>query len=292
MQFPESSDYGYGAKAKSREVLIPIIILIIIGVVILGKTTTLLCAVPVLGDIFCGTDRVMIAVIGDFNADQAAVGMPTVVTAPELEKELDGAVAAVSNVFYMVYRPSDLEFAAETILNKYDIAILVGDRHFTRTVRTAVENFIGAGGRLIIIGDAATRDPEDLAILGWGNIIGIPVELKMDADIDNPIDLTSPTLMSVDPDHAIMQGYQYQIRMQELGKKSCASVEMQEVIPGQSNQVVAFMTGQYEGAKKDMVAIVEGNNWLGGKTFYFAFDPGCLPNMFWSSVEYMTGKTI
>lgn len=282
----------YGGGSKHREVVIPIIILLIIGIVILGKTTTMLCDVPLLGDVFCGSDRVMIAVIGDFDAAPAAVGMPTIVTAPELKKQLDGAVAAASNVFYMVYAPADLEFAANTILTRYDVVILVGDRHFTRTVRTAVETFINNGGRLIIVGDAATRDPEDLAIMGWGNIIGIPVELKMDADIDNPIILSDATLMSVDPDHPLMQGYQYKIRMDELGIKTCATVELQEVIPGQSNQVVSFMTGQYQGARKDMVAIVEGGNWMGGKTFYFAFDPGCLPNMFWSSIEYMTGKTI
>lgn len=283
---------SYGGTVKHREVLLPIIILLIIGVVILGKTTSLLCGVPVLSDLFCGTDRVMIAVVGDFNADAAAVGMPTIVKAPELQTQLDGAVAAASNVFYMVYDAEALEFAGKTILNTYDVVILVGDRHFSRTVRTALEQFIDNGGRLIVIGDAATRDPEDLAILGWGNIIGIPVELKMDADIDNPIELDDATLMSVTPDHPIMQGYQYQIRMDELGKKECTNLQLQEVIPGQSDQVVAFMTGQYEGARKDMVAIVEGNNWLGGKTFYFAFDPGCLPNMFWSSIEHMTGKSI
>jgi len=278
-----------------REVLIPIIILLIIGVVIVGKTTTVFCNVPGLSDIFCGQDRLMIAVIGEFDPadDSTAVGYPTTVKAPQLKAQLDGAVAAASNVFYMVYHSQDLELAGSAILADKDIVILVGDRYFTRTVRTALEDYISGGGKLMIIGDAATKDPEDLAITGWGNIIGIPVELKMDANVNNPVVLNSPTLMSVDPNHKIMEGYQYQIRMDELGISSCASLSIQEVIPsGSSDTVLAFLTGQVDGARKDMVAIVEGNNWLGGKTFYFAFDPGCLPNMFWSSIEYITGKSI
>lgn len=167
-----AEDYSYylpsGGWKRYGEGLIPIIILVIIALVLLGRTTNLLCGVPLLSNVFCGPPTVRIAVIGDFNANPAAVAEPTNLAAPKLKAVLDGYLGSTYNMYYQVFDASLLTYAKDALLRNYDITILVGERAFTRPVKDAIGWYVSNGGKLIVIGDAAVRDPDDLLYVGWG----------------------------------------------------------------------------------------------------------------------------
>lgn len=274
---------GGGGKRKYLEGLIPIVILILIALVLLGKTTTMLCGIPFLGGLFCGAPTIRIAVIGNFLGE--GVNEATYLTAPKLKEVLDGYLGSTYNIYYAQFDPELLTYAKDALLRNYDITILVGERAFTRPVKDAVGWYVDNGGKLIVIGDAAVRDPDDLLFVGWGGGMfnTFPVRLAYDADIDEPIVISNPTLNLFDIDHTIVKGYQPKLNLSEV---ACTEVSVLDVQPTGGGVIAILSSGT-----KDVPGIVEsGGTLLGGRVIYFGFDPGCTPNLWISTVGYLTGK--
>ncbi len=280
--------YEEGPK-RYLESLIPIIILVLIAVVLVGKTTTLFCSVPVLGSVFCGGQYINIAVIGDFQYGD------TLVKAPELKALLDGDLGRACNMQYQTFTPDDLQYVKDSLIKDFDLVVLVGERNYTRPVREAVESYLQSGGKVIIIGDAATKDPDDFAYLGWGHI-EVPIQLRPNVDkTDNGVpyvELAGTQLRVVDLNNPIVVGYGLKVNLTELSNKPSCSADkltMIDVNPT-SGGTILIASGIEDGRKKTVPAVVESNSLLGGKVYYFSFDPGCMPNMWISTVQEITGK--
>jgi hypothetical protein len=281
--------YGGGQK-KYLEGAIPVIILLLIAVVILGKTTNLFCGVPGLSAIFCGKGIVRIGIVGDLNGvgvtDQAAL------LAPELSKWIDKE-GATYNIYAEQMSADDLIWAKDAVIKNYDFIILVGERSFKRQVKDAIGAYLGAGGKMIVIGDAATKDPDDPNYLGWGGGLFdfMPVRLKPTADINAPLTLTNSQIKILDIGHPIMKGYGLRMNLSATGlATTCSSISVVDIAPTGSG-IIAALTGK--DANNDTVsvpAVVEGGGLFSGKVFYVAFDPGCTTNFWISLVGYMTGK--
>jgi hypothetical protein len=285
---------GYGRK-RYMEGLIPLIILVLIAIVLLGKTTNVFCGVPGLSAIFCGTQIVNIAVIGDFNGVEG--DYQTNLVAPELKALLDGPLGKSYNMYYATYAPSTFVYAQEALLQNYDMVILVGDQAFTRPVKDAVGRYISGGGKLVVIGDAGVRDPDDPLYIGWGGGMfdNFPVRVSPNADIDSPIELSSPVIQIADIGHPIVRGYGVTLNLEEVvDKPNCsANLNLLDVTPT-GGGIVAILSGDADGTRTDVPGIVESSAGFfglgGGTVIYFAYDPGCTPNMWISAAGYITGR--
>lgn len=279
---------GEGRFKRHFEGIIPLIILIIIGIVLLGKTTSVFCGVPLLSDLFCGGKIINIAVIGDFNAE--GTEEETAIKGQYLKELLDSPLGKSYNMYYNVYTPSTLTYAKEALLKNYDLVILVGDRMFSRPVKDALQDYLGAGGKLIVIGDACTEDPDDPLYIGWGTI-GLPVRLNQDADLTG-VRLHEPIQLQIfDINHPIVKGYGVQLDLTLIEDKPNCNDDLFVIDVNPTTQdVVAMISGEHADRRRDFLAVVEGGTLFGGKSMYFNFDPGCLPNLAISTIRYMTGK--
>jgi hypothetical protein len=286
------SGEGQGWK-RYGEGLIPILILIALAVVLLGKTTTFFCGTPGLTDIFCGQQTIRIAVIGDFNSE--TVGEPTNLAAPKLQSLLDSYLGSTYNMNYQTFDTNLLIYAKEALIKNYDMVILVGDRAFTRPVKDAIGYYVANGGKLIVLGDAAVRDPDDPLYIGWGGGMfdSFPVQLNPNdrqRTIDNPIIIQDPILNLLDIDHQIVQGYGVRSDLTEV---ACNEIPVLDVQPTQGGSVIAILsqgTGAPSEGVKNVPGIVESASLFGGRIIYFAYDPGCTPNLWISTVGYLTNK--
>ncbi len=283
--------YYEESRKKYLESLIPIIILLLIAIVLIGKTTTFFCSVPGLSALFCGGRMINIAVIGDFTTGD------TLVKAPELKALLDGEIGRACNMQYQVFAPEDLTYVKESLLKKYDLLVLVGERNYTRPVREAVENYLKNGGKIVIIGDAATKDPEDPLYIGWGHI-KVPMVLRQNPELSDDgipyVNLKNPELRVVDLENPIVVGYGLKVNLTEIpDKPSCGGGEegltVIDVNPT-TGTTVFVVTGESDEKKKTIPAVIEESSMFGGTVYYFAFDPGCMPNAWVSTVQQITGK--
>lgn len=280
MEYPY---YSPGGRTKKyAEGIIPIIILILIAMVLIGKTTNFFCGLPLLGNIFCGAGIINIAVIGDLQA--IGVNEPTVLNATRLKTDvLDSYLGTSYNMYYVKYDPDLLVYARDALLRNYDIVILAGDRNFSRPVKDAIGWYVNNGGKLVVIGDAGVRDPDDPLYVGWGGGMFdiFPVRLTYTTNIDSPINLADPELNFVDINHPIVIGYQPRLNLSEV---ACTNIKAIEVTPT-GGGIIAILSDS-----KDVPGIVESGTLFGGKVVYFAYDPGCTPNLWISTVGWLTGK--
>ncbi|MEM0372556.1 MAG: hypothetical protein QXO69_01810 [archaeon] len=276
-----------GGWKRYAEGLIPIIILILIAIVLVGKTTNVFCTIPGFNAVLCsGGGMINIAVIGSLNK------VDTTVDAKNLKELLDSDLGKACNMQYMEFEPDDLTYAKDKLLKNYDLIVLSGERNYTRPVREAVESYLESGGKMILIGDAATKDPEDPLYNGWGHI-QVPIKLRTTGTDIPTVSLTSPMLKVIDINHPIVVGYGFKMNLSKLetmtGCGAGSPLEVVDVNPI-SGSTIMMISGTSEGKPKSIPAVVEESSLLGGKIYYFTFDPGCLKNMWVSTVQEITGK--
>src|SRR3989338_4544564 len=269
-----------GGTRKHFESLIPIAILVIIGIILLGRSSSVFCAVPCLGSVLCGTPSIQIGVIGSFTGTRVVDN--TTVIAPELKLLLESPQGASYGITFQEFTPNLFTYAGDQLLANFDMVILVGDRAFNRRVKDSIGTYIANGGKLMIIGDSAISDPDDPLAKGWGIIDGIPVRLSNEANIDLPIRIGSgdqpPAIQIADINHQISKGYFPVLNLGEVRNKPTCNRDLQliETLPNSNGKVIAFLSGiTGAGTPKDIFGIVEGGTPLGGKIIYFAYDPGC-----------------
>ncbi|MBI1973173.1 hypothetical protein HYS54_00015 [Candidatus Micrarchaeota archaeon] len=296
---PESFDVPYyegAAPRKYKESLIPILILIIIGIVLLGKTTTFLCNVPGLSSLFCGGEQVNFLILGDLTAGGAAE--PTKVVAPELGIFLNGSIARSDYHMQYVEATPDLIGTTGSLLKGFDVVIMVGERAYTRSAKERIREYIQGGGKVILIGDAGTTDPDEPTLRGWGIIGEMPVELGFDANIDAPLKFTNNTnvqrleLRVLDVFNEIVKGYGPRFTIHNDAKPTCNdNLQVIDVNVAPGGSPIAFLAGTVNEKKTLRPAVVtRDTGFIGGKVVYFAYDPGCTPSMFISTVKWLTGK--
>jgi len=290
--------YYYGDEKGSKkylESLVPLIILVLIAVVLVGKTTNVFCSVPGLNVALCGNANVIkIAVIGSL--EQTDKSGATLVNAPELRALLDGDLGRACNMQYQVFSPDDLTYVQNSLLKNYDLLVLAGDRDYTRPVRTAVETYLESGGKVVIIGDAATKDPEDALYNGWGHL-NVPIELRRTASTASTeipyLVLQNPVLKVVDLENPINIGYGLKSNLTEIKDKPTCSGELTVIdVNPLTGGTLSILTGTNKETEdaSTVPAVVEEKGILGGSVYYFSIDPGCVPNMWISASQEITGK--
>ena len=270
------------AWKRNLEGLIPILLIAIIGVVVLGKMTSTFCGLPVMGSVLCNKPQITIAVIGDLQSET-----------PLLERTLDGPNAKSNNIYYVTFDPTILTYAKERLLGKYDLVIVTGDtaKDITRPIRDGIGTYVENGGKLILIKSAATTDPDDPLILGWGaGRLGNVFPVKLSSDSEKTV--SDVSLYLVEIDHPIIRsaGYLPEVSLTTKGIDSaCHDPKVADVVPWNNGNAIAYLQSSTD-RKVTVPAIIEGSSLLGGKILYFAYDPGCTENLAISSLLYMAGK--
>ncbi|MEM3411837.1 MAG: hypothetical protein QW735_02605 [archaeon] len=282
--------YGNGGFRKYLEGIIPLLLLAIIGIVLLGKTTSIFCNVPVLNSVFCPVKITKIAVIGDFEAKN--VENPTEVKAPEFKNWLD-LEGPNWKVYYEVFPAEVFQYSKEALLKNYDIVVMVGERNFTRAVKDAIGWYVDNGGKLIIIGDAGIYDPGDVFVNGWGGELSraAPVQL-IDA---TGYQLKEPVLRIMDIEHPIYKETAYGIGGANFSKlkdkPSCyQELKIIRIIPNQGKTIAVLKGKDQQNKPKLEPAVIDSGALWGGRVIYFAYDPGCTPNALLNTIRYLSGK--
>ena len=293
--------YYYGGESGSRkylESLVPLLILVLIAVVLVGKTTNVFCTVPGLNNALCNTNNklIQIAVIGTLTPTPGSDGA-TLVNASEL-KDYFTKKGMVCNMQPTEFSPNTLSVAKTALLKHYDLLILTGDRRYTLPVRNAVEDYLKSGGKVVIIGDAATLDSEDAMIYGWGSLSS-PVKLVDSSYSDSLTDsagipyvnLNNSILELTDPDNPINVGYKLFSNFNSTNTSCKNGMKVIEVVPVNGN-IIDVLSGidERNNKKRDFPAIVEQKGIMGGTVYYFSYDPGCSPDLWSYAVEEITGK--
>jgi hypothetical protein len=274
---------------KHFEGLIPILILVLIAVVLIGKTTTYFCGVPGLSDVFCAKGDVTVGLLGDFSTNAN-----TEIKANVFKSVLDSE-GGKYNIYSKPIVTAALEFPQQELLNKFDVVVVAGEQDLSYAAREALGKYIEGGGKVILIGDAGTRDPKDPLIKGWSAAAFrdySPVKLA----ISGPIDelprkvLTDPVMSYFEETNPILADYAeaYQLDFTEItSDPACHEINALDVVPlGDMISVLSSADG-----KNWVPGVVEKKAGLfgSGNVIYFNYDPGCTWSATITTIRYLGG---
>ncbi len=269
------------------EGVIPVIILLLIAIVLIGKTTPTFCSVPVMNQFLCTrTGEVKIGVIGTLSGGDTKIG------AEKLQEILDTQGTAYS-IYYTPVPLSVLQYPREKMLKDFDLVIVSGVQNLTYAQRDAIGEYLKAGGNVILIGDAATTDPNDPLVRGWSPASfgdQVPVELEPEASQSGDItkNLTEANLIFWGT-HPVLHDYAERYKL-NLSEVACDNIKVVKVKNKEGN-IIALLQGTGEDNKEDnALAIVEGSGMFGGKILYFNYDPGCTRGIAFASIRYLAGR--
>lgn len=286
MPYYYAEDKGW---KKYTEALIPVIILVIIAIVLVGKSTTLLCNVPVLGPMFCAKGDVKIGLIGDFS-DKAKTSIDA-----NLFKQIIDAQGAAYQIYTVPIDQNILKFPREKLLGKFDIVIVAGMQNLTYEARDALGIWVQNGGKVIVIGDAGTRDPDDVLIRGWSSAAFgdvFPVALAISGPVSGiPTKIVDNAVLNFIGEHPILHDYArlYQLNLTEVNKASCSKITAVNVVPEAGADQIAWLMNSQDSAKFALAVLEKGTLW-GGKILYFNYDPGCTRGIAIASIRYLAGR--
>lgn len=274
---------------KYTEALIPVIILVIIAVVLIGKATTLFCNVPVLGTLFCAKGEVKIGLIGDFS-DKAKTDIKA-----NLFKQIIDEQGAAYQIYTVPIDQNILKFPREKLLGKFDIVIVAGMQNLTYEARDALGMWVQNGGKIILIGDAGTRDPADVLIRGWSSAAfgdAVPVALAISGPVSGiPTKTVDHAMLNFIGEHPILHDYAklYQLNLTEVNKVSCSKIKAVDVVPENGADQIAWLMNSEDSAKFALAVLEKGTTW-GGKILYFNYDPGCTRGIAFTAIRYLAGR--
>jgi hypothetical protein len=277
---------------KHFEGLVPILILILIAIVLIGKTTNYFCSVPGLSAIFCGKAQVNIGLLGDFTANAN-----TQIKADVFKSVLD-AEGGKYNIYTRPIVLGALEYPQQNLLKNFDIVVVAGVQNLTYGARDALGKYIAEGGKVIWIGDAGTRDPKDPLVKGFSEAEFrgyTPVRLAISGPVagDNlPRKLiTEPQLNYFIETNSILKDYAdaYQLNFSEITSyPSCSQINALDVNP-LGDMIATLSSGD---GVNWVPAIVEkkATDFTGGGVIYFDYDPGCTRAAVITTIKYLSGK--
>ena len=286
--------YEESGLKKYGEGLIPIVILVLIGVVLIGKTTTAFCGMPGLDQVLCTRGgNVIIGVIGNF----AGTGDdPTQINAANLESVLNNEGARYG-IYWRPINEEILEFPREKLLSDFDAVMVVGDTTLSYAVRDAIGNYIAGGGNVILVGDAGTQDPNDPLICGWSSaafgdhapVRMSPVGGMADGCVKQKI-ITGKPVLSFWGEHPVLHDVAEQYSL-DLTKTDCKTIKAIDVVPRTDlgAETIAMLTGTGDGKEIAVPGIVEKATTFGGKVIYFDYDPGCTRSIAIATLRYVSG---
>jgi len=254
---------GFDKKFHNVEGILPVVLLIVIGIFVLQVLGVTGCLIP----IGCG---------GEINV--AVIGQPS----PGVQNILQSKQAVYRGIKFN--KDLHQDYITPEILKKYDIVVLQGQPYFDMNAREAIRSYVDGGGKMILIGDAATRAPESPNVYGWewpaGRGVPSPVEPKGKFTGFEQFP-TGSEVRIIDIDHPITKG------LKVVNSRLSMPAPIFEIVPN-NIPLAVVETYSYGGVERSLPAIVEGGSGL-GKIIYFAYDPGLTPEMFLSSLIYLAG---
>jgi hypothetical protein len=279
---------------KHFEGLIPILILVLIAIVLVGKTTNYFCSVPGLNYVFCGKGQTNVGLLGDFSATAN-----TEIKASVFKSVLD-AEGGKYNIYSRPIVIQALEYPQQNLLKQFDVVVVAGVQNLTYAAREALGNYIANGGKVILIGDAGVRDPKDPLIKGWSAAAFgdyAPVRLAISGPVTGNnfprVNITEPQLNYFIETNPIIKDYAdaYLLNFTEItASESCHQIDSIDVAPKDGNaEMIATLTS---GDGSNFVpAIVERKTGLGsGDVLYFDYDPGCTRSAVIATLKYLAGR--
>jgi len=277
---------------KHFEGLIPILILVLIAIVLVGKTTNYFCGVPGLTDVFCGKGQVNIGLLGDFSTNANT----------EIKADIFKSVLDQEGGKYKIYsRPivlAALEYPQQNLLAQFDVVVVAGVQNLTYAARDALGKYIENGGKVLLIGDAGVRDPKDPLIKGWSSgAFGdyAPVRLAVSGPISGDnfprVTIVSPQLNYFVDTNPIIKDYAdaYQLNFSELSKyTSCQNIKAIDVVP--MGDMIATLTSADESNFVPAIVEKKAGMFGNGDVLYFDYDPGCTRSAVITTIKYLAGK--
>lgn len=275
-------DYQYAESGRKRyELTIPILLLILVFLVVAWKVNWL----PDWFGIF-GT--------GGYNV--LVVGQDPNIEASLLEMRQDMTIN---------YKMLDLQEIADigtaNYLDEYNLIILTESLGATVTDMPAVfrgyiASALSKNKNLILFGIAASRDPADPGINGWGGSLDsyIPVECKQASNICDPTTSVEEHALSTirlkigTPGfgHAILEGYTLTVPI-----SAGASLRFANVNPDEGSNPLVSLEVEVGGSTVTYPAIIEHSYGLAGsgRVVYFAYHPSKTPTVFKNTLRYLGG---
>ncbi|MBI4044856.1 MAG: hypothetical protein HY392_04055 [Candidatus Diapherotrites archaeon] len=278
---PAGGDYlpqeGGGFTGKigyHLEGLIPLILIIVILLFLAIRFDIISSSTPILGpvaDIFEG---------GAQPARMLIVGATS-------QEVIDVLNKHEQLVRYVVRTPESLDRSPREIISNYDIVMLDQSQQANKEVSfelgQAIQQYVGTGGKLIVVLDSGIRRPGAYDVIGWENTFKDVVPVSCDRIVDEiPVCINRITvrgkLYSIDDDHAIMRG----IPVFPADPGFNAVFETLDVSP--KGRELAFIEDPF--TKKSFPGIVEKPS-LVGKSIYFNYNPGITEGILVGTINYL-----
>lgn len=191
-------------------------------------------------------------------------------------------------VHYRIKTPDSMRRNPKEQLAQFDIVMLdqsqQANKEVSRELGEAIEKYVGAGGKLIVVLDSGIRRPGAFDVIGWENTFGNTVPVSCDRIInDIPVCLdrriVRGELKRTDEDHPIMRG----IEIFPAEPNLFAIFETFDVTP--TGREIAFIE-EASSSKKTYPGIVEKPTLI-GKSIYFNYNPGITRGILESTLRYL-----
>jgi hypothetical protein len=274
---------------KHFEGLVPIIILILIAIVLVGKTTNFFCTVPVLSAIFCGSGQINVGLIGDYT-ENAQTNIKANIFKLFIDQE-----GLKSNIHVKAVPDYILEYPKENALKQFDVVVVAGIQNLSFNARDALGYYLAGGGKVIIIGDSGIRDSSDPAVIGWSEAAFgdyAPVRLAAVGPAIPRVTINSPQLNYFSEEHPILSLYAeaYKIDFTNFTYPSCNSqIDALQVAPKSGTEMLAVLASA-DGRQSVLGIAEKKSGFNGANVIYFNYDPGCTYNAVLTTLRYLSGK--
>lgn len=284
---PEGDLGGAAPSLKSRfsyhlEGLIPLILIIIIVFFLAAFTGVINSSTPIIGPLV-GKLR-----FGEGPASLLVIGTPSRYTMDVLNTNKD-LVQPLT-----IKSAEALERNPEAYLAQYDIVMLdqsaQASKEVSRVLGEAIQKYVAAGGKFILVMDSGIRRPNAPDILGWKASFEsiVPVDCSYIGLTNTPSCTQKVSVAghiypgAVGVKHEIMRGIE---QVPADPGVILRNVQVFDVtITG--NEIAYFEDAR---THKFYPAIVEaaGASTIIGKSLYFNYDPGITPGLLQETIDYL-----
>lgn len=260
---------GYGSRIGfNLEAFIPIILIIIIGLLLAMKFNI----VPMPFDIpgfRSGPSEMLI------------IGASSIETLEVLNKSPD-------LVHYRQHiDPSYFERNPKDMIANYDVILLdqseQADKTIPRRLGEAIEDWVKAGGKLIVVKDSGILREGAYDVIGWEATFNDVVPARCDRVIKGIPSCMVPyhvmgEIFKVDEDHRIMRG------IERVPADPMELIILDTFDVTGTGKEIAYI--QESGVPHTYPAIVEKNLVI-GKSLYFNYNPGKTPGILEATLDYL-----
>ncbi len=273
------------AKKIDKRIVIAVIAVIVIVAVLVVFSDPIISGINKIG-------MVDIPGIGGNNQTQMLIiGQPSTGLITELDNQRD-------LIYYRIKDAADLDVNPAEQLAQYDVILLdqhLGatpyDKSVSRALGEAIENYVMAGGKLVVVmdsgiyrsgGEYGTGIAND--VIGWKETFGNLIPVECDEVAQGILTCTQPVMVSgtierLEQDSEIMKGIETAPADPRYEPLNILTFDVKPL-----GEQVAYINSTEE--TKNYPGIVE-KNLIIGKTIYFNYDPAITPGIWQNTLEYL-----